>query len=625
MEHAPGDPLEPLREALRRRGYLDRGLDRLILRGAGSPSGRLLGSLRAGLLSGLFLGLSLLLVLLLGGEIALSSAREILLLALYLTVLSFLLMTAFEIACSLLARLLARFFPGAAVDAGRIARGVGASGALAAALYLSFWWRGRGSEGWGPAAQIAAVGFILALSLMVGRITSLAALLSLVRPGRLPAPYARRPRRQRLAAVLLLALVGSLFAVPWGGGRPSPPREAPAEVSMRPRAGRILWIAVDGLGGELLESLASEGHLRFLSRLAREGCRVRISRPEAEPPAVWVSAATGFASRRHGVRGVETSTLAGIDAPVGDSAWAGPLLRAAKWMAPWLRPVREVPVSGIYRRDKMVWEILGERGVPSFVVNWWATWPAEEGPGVRISERAFFRLEAGGRPDREVFPPEELDRLRGSFPRFLEAHPGADRGGPVRGNSVLPGALLDAYHLERAREGWEQGRWPLVAVYLNGSDVIAAGASREDSPAAQIRRAKLLVEHLDFLDSQIEGLAGSLRPEDVLVLQGDPGRQGDPLRDGGFLLLRGGGIRTPGELPGGLLDVAPTLLRLSGLPLSREMAGRPAEACLDPAVFGDGAESPPVPTYGERRPPSVRASDFDPEVLEKLRSLGYIR
>ncbi len=625
MERAPGDPLEPLREALRRRGYLDRGLDRLILRGAGSPSGWLLGSLRAGSLSGLFLGLSLLLVLLLGGEVALSSAREVLLLALYLTVLSFLLMTAFEIACALLARLLARSFPGAEADAGRIARGVGAAGALAAAFYLSFWWRGRGSEGWGPAAQIGAAGFILALSLMVGRITSLAALISLVRPGRLPAPYARRPRRQRLAAILLLALVGILFAVPWGGGRPSPAREAPAEVATRSRPGRILWIAVDGLGEELLESLASEGHLEFLSRLAREGCRVRISRPDAEPPAVWVSAATGFPARRHGVRGVETSTLAGIDAPVGDSAWAGPLLRAAKWMAPWLRPVREVPVSGIYRRDKMVWEILGERGVPSFVVNWWATWPAEEGPGVRISERAFFRLEAGGRPDREVFPPEELDRLRASFPRFLDAHPGLDRKRHGPGDPALSGSLLDAYHLERAREGWEQGRWPLVAVYLNGSDVIAAGASRDDSPAAQIRRAGLLLEHLDFLDSRVEALSGSLRAEDILVLQGDPGRRRASSGDGGILLLRGGGIRPAVGLPGGLLDVAPTLLRLSGFPLSREMAGRAAEACLDPAVFGDGAGAPAVATYGERRPPALRASDFDPEVLERLRSLGYVR
>jgi len=293
-------------------------------------------------------------------------------------------------------------------------------------------------------------------------------------------------------------------------------------------------------------------------------------------------------------------------------------------MAPWLRPVREVPVSGIYRRDKMVWEILGERGIPSFVVNWWATWPAEEGPGIRISERAFFRLESGGRPDREVFPPEEYDRLRASFPRFLETHRGAHPPGAGSGFSSPPGILLDLYHLERAREGWGQGRWPLVAVYLNGTDVIAAGASGDDSPAGQIRRAGLLQEHLDFLDAQIGDLAASLAPGDLLVIQGDPGRRRDPRRDAGLLLLRGGGIRS-GAATGGLLDVAPTLLRLSGFPPSGEMAGKAAEACLDAAVFGDAAGIRAVPTYGERRPPAARASDFDPEVLEKLRSLGYIR
>ena len=54
------------------------------------------------------------------------------------------------------------------------------------------------------------------------------------------------------------------------------------------------------------------------------------------------------------------------------------------------------------------------------------------------------------------------------------------------------------------------------------------------------------------------------------------------------------------------------------------MTGKPA-ACLDPATFGDDSTTPPVPTYGERARRDARSSDFDPEVLLKLRSLGYIR
>ncbi len=622
MERAPGDPLEPLREALRERGYLDRGLDRMILRNAGSRGSWLLGSLRAGLLSGLFLGFSLLLVLLLAGDPPLTVPREIALLALYLAVLSSLLMILFEILSALAARLLAALFRGSGTDAGRLAWRVGTAGALAAALYLTLWWRGRGSQGRGTAAQIAAVGAILALSLVVGRITSLAALLSLVRPGRLPAPRTRRSRERILAAGLLLAVVVLLIAVPWERGRSASSGPVPGPIAVEPRPGRILWIGLDGLGERLFRALEGDAHLRFLSRLSREGCFVRLARPAAEPPAIWVSAATGFPAVKHGVKGVETATLAGIDAPVGDSAWAGPLLRAAKWMAPWLGPVREIPVSGIYRRDKTVWEILGERGIPSYVVNWWATWPAQEGPGVRISERAFFRLEAGGAPDREVFPPEDFGSLLSAFPAFLRAHPAA-AGEDSPDDPGRLGILMDAYHLDRCREGWRQGRWPLVAVYLNGSDVIA-GAGKKGA-VERLVGTQQLVDHLDRLDAAIGDLAASMRPEDILVLEGDPGRETGDVPDAGILILQGGGIRAGGPVEAGLLDVAPTLLRLAGLPLSREMAGRPAQACLDPALFGSGAGIPTVATYGDRRPPEARESDFDPEVLQKLKSLGYIR
>jgi hypothetical protein len=133
-----------------------------------------------------------------------------------------------------------------------------------------------------------------------------------------------------------------------------------------------------------------------------------------------------------------------------------------------------------------------------------------------------------------------------------------------------------------------------------------------------------LIAHLDYLASRVEALAAARGPGDVLLIQGDPGRESDPASDSGFLLMIGQGIGHE-TIRGSLLDVAPTLLRLAGLPLSREMEGKPAEVCLDPSVFGESRSLPSVASYGERRPADSRASDFDPEVLERLRSLGYIR
>jgi arylsulfatase A-like enzyme len=112
---------------------------------------------------------------------------------------------------------------------------------------------------------------------------------------------------------------------------------------------------------------------------------------------------------------------------------------------------------------------------------------------------------------------------------------------------------------------------------------------------------------------------------DTIVVEGDPGRGDTSADDSGFLVLAGPGIGRGLSTSGQLLDVAPTLLRLLGFPLSREMRGRPLLQCFPPdSPFA--RESPAsVATYGQRPQPSRTASEFDPEVLQKLRSLGYIR
>jgi hypothetical protein len=60
-----------------------------------------------------------------------------------------------------------------------------------------------------------------------------------------------------------------------------------------------------------------------------------------------------------------------------------------------------------------------------------------------------------------------------------------------------------------------------------------------------------------------------------------------------------------------------------GLPESAEMPGKPPDACLARMARSLGT----VPTFG-RLPPGERGaavSADDPEILERLRSLGYIR
>jgi hypothetical protein len=267
----------------------------------------------------------------------------------------------------------------------------------------------------------------------------------------------------------------------------------------------------------------------------------------------------------------------------------------------------------VLRSVKTFWNVASEKGLRVGVVNWWATWPADPLNGYVVTDRAFFKLERGGGPDREVSPPEAFDRLRPFIGTAEEDrarrldHFAVSAGGVLRGDSrpdieavYLPG--LDIFTMQRMGEG-------------AGADLAAL-----DDRLAGVRA------YYRFVDQQIgEGAAGR-DPSEVLVLIGDPGRlarSGDGPAFGTFL-LEGGPIAAGDLGAASERDVAPTLLHLAGLPTSRELPGRVLEAALSPE-FRQAHPVRVVSSLGRR--PTARAAEsaFDREMLEELRSLGYIQ
>jgi hypothetical protein len=82
---------------------------------------------------------------------------------------------------------------------------------------------------------------------------------------------------------------------------------------------------------------------------------------------------------------------------------------------------------------------------------------------------------------------------------------------------------------------------------------------------------------------------------------------------------------TPGDL--GVVserDVAPTVLHLAGLPTSRELPGAVLEAALSPE-FRASHPVRVVASLGRRAARPAAESSFDRDVIEELRSLGYIQ
>jgi hypothetical protein len=93
-------------------------------------------------------------------------------------------------------------------------------------------------------------------------------------------------------------------------------------------------------------------------------------------------------------------------------------------------------------------------------------------------------------------------------------------------------------------------------------------------------------------------------------------------------MLSGPGAAIGARLPKAhVLDIAPTLLHLLGVPASEEMLGRVLTDALDPALPPPLARVTSLEEIGRRR--VVGETPVDPggdaERLERLRALGYIQ
>jgi hypothetical protein len=192
--------------------------------------------------------------------------------------------------------------------------------------------------------------------------------------------------------------------------------------------------------------------------------------------------------------------------------------------------------------------------------------------------------------------------------------------------------VLDAEQVLLARES-ALGSPDLLAVYLPGLDIaqhemLHGPDAAALPPSVLAGRLSALPGYHVYLDRLIrETLLKDLPSETVVLVVTHPGRVGGSARSA--IAMSGGPVRAlprGGARPPSLRDVAPTVLYLLGLPVSRELAGAPMLDAFDPS-FVRRYPVRHVDTYG-RYAADLRAAEaapLDKEMLERLRSLGYIR
>ena len=405
-------------------------------------------------------------------------------------------------------------------------------------------------------------------------------------------------------------------------------------------ARRVLVIGWDAADWQVIHPLLDAGLLPNLERLIDGGTMGNLaSLSPMLSPMLWTSIATGKRAYGHGVRGFVE--------PLPDRSG-----------------VR--PVGTRSRTCKALWNILSQSGLTSVICGWQASHPAESIKGAMISNR-FAVPPSNATPEKwpiadgSVQPAALAENLAD-----LRVHPAEVEGSLLQqlipraaeldqSNSVVQRRLIFlAQRLAEvisihaaATELLTNEAWDFGAIYYECIDQVGHGfmpfhpPRLEEIPEADFEFYKDVMTGIyRFHDLMLERLLQLAGPDAYVMVVSDHGFQSGPLRPRGpvepaqwhrpqgIFVLHGPGIRADEMIEGAtLLDIAPTILTLFGLPVGEDMEGK---------ILVNAFAEPPaitrIPSWEEvagkdgRLPAS--AEEEDPAAAQaallQLVELGYI-
>jgi hypothetical protein len=580
---------EAARERLRERGYLDRGVEGAVLKGALATRTRAQSLLLGAAVGALFLAFALALVETSVNAVASAlPAGDVVVLFLWIAAGSLVVAALAVLLLVGAAFLRVRGRADADAVATEIAAGFGVVagiGAVAAAVPAL-----RTAGAGAAAAVLVALALAILVAVRTARGVTLAALLATGRA------VFGNPRRLGLAGLLVVLLALSGGALLWVVRR-EPAASEPLVVTANAR--RAVVVGVDGWSDRYLGEQET-----FAASFGTAGAR--YVKPERDLAAFWTTVATAESAARHGIGALDLVRIAGVDAPFRPTGVSAFLLGK---ILPALGAARRESVTAAARRVPAAWEVARRAGVASLVVNWWTTYPAGDGGGTILSNHLFFAARAGGSLAGEGWPAEAVSRAAALAPRTALPAGSLDR-------LVADAAGLDDFALRVFRDALARETPRLSLLYLPGLDILGAalsdpGRSASDRVAlaeavtAEARKIRA------FLDdpSWREGV-------DLVVVLFDGGR-GD---EGGVLRLAGPLARPGASTTIAPADVAPTVLAALGIPASREATGKVCASLLQPGAVTTAT----VSSWGLR--PRGAAVAVDPkEYVENLKSLGYLK
>jgi hypothetical protein len=263
------------------------------------------------------------------------------------------------------------------------------------------------------------------------------------------------------------------------------------------------------------------------------------------------------------------------------------------------------------RHARALWDVLAQLGTPTGVIGWPEATPA----GERATRPVAFAVSDGffrGLPG-QCWPPELAPRAALFAPAAEQIDPALLAGFGSRSPVVLEALRADLWRGALAFRLLDQPPRPrALFLRLPGLRLVsrqwfggfAAHQLEGDQGARVVSAARLVEEYYRHVDDYLAQLwAHATGPRLMAVVSpygaAAPGEWARvtsfgrvPLEgvlsghEDGLLLLRGDGVRAGNFIADAVIvDVVPTLLYALGLPVARDMDGRPLAAAFDPSYL----------------------------------------
>ena len=384
----------------------------------------------------------------------------------------------------------------------------------------------------------------------------------------------------------------------------------------------LIFVGIDALDWELMTPLLEQNLLPQFQRLIRMGASAKVNtNAEGGSAVYWTSIATGQHADKHGIHGFVTTDPS-----------SGQL----------------VPYTSDMRKSKAFWNILGDAGLAVGIVGWYISWPAEPVNGFMVSSylgmkgedqltwKGTIYAESPGMVYPESLQADVDQIIRAAGKNFSDNLGLIVKSRALEEDTELilstkESFLSDEIYIEAGLRLLQKERPRVFAVYLTGLDVIGHRYTHAAPGVQQNYDRKygmVQQNYYRYMDRVLGLFMKEMRTNSLFVVVSDHGlREGEHTNDGVFICA-GPDIRQGHRVSEAvnLTDVCPTLLYLLGFPVSADMDGRVFSGVAEPSYL----QKNPIrfiPGYGQRENTAAapQKSQFDEKIVERLKSLGYLK